>query len=73
MNGRNKGALHWDGESHMTKEYALAVIQHLKHFSNSLYHFPEKEHFSGKADFEAHMRELDGLKDYVENGSIGCG
>lgn len=67
MDEPNKTELHWEEGTPMSKEYALAVIQSLKHFARHLYFFPKAEPFNGEADYKAHISELNGLKDYVES------
>lgn len=58
-------ALEWNQGEEMTKEYAISTVEYIMQFCRRLYYQPEIKPFSGEADFEARMQELNGLKEFV--------
>ena len=58
--------LEWNPGEEMTKEYVVATVEFMMQFCRRLYYIPKTKPFNGKADFEARLQELNGLKEFIE-------
>ena len=73
MQNENPNVISWDGESVMSKEFALATVNRMQGFIRRVYYNPPKpgEKFylpliDGEVDFKGWMDTLKGLQEYIE-------
>ena len=57
----------WDEKEVMSKEFALATVNHMLQFCRLVYFQPKVKPFNGEIDFEATCKQLNGLKEFIEN------
>lgn len=57
----------WNEEELMSKEFAISTVQHIIQFCRLIYFQPKIKPFNGKEDFEATLKQLNGLKEFIEN------
>ena len=57
----------WNEKELMSKEFAIATVQHMMQFCRLIYCQPKIKPFNGKEDFEVTLKQLNGLKEFIEN------
>ena len=57
----------WNEEEVMSKEFALCTVQHMMQFCRLIYFQPKIQPFNGEEDFNATLKQLNGLKKFIEN------
>ena len=73
MQKENPNLISWDGESVMSKEFALATVDRMNSFIRRVYYHslkPEDKFYlpliDGEVDFNGWMETLEGLGEYIE-------
>ncbi len=57
----------WNEKELMSKEFAIGTVQHMMQFCRLIYFQPKIKPFNGKEDFEVTLKQLNGLKEFIEN------